>query len=504
MCSRRWAWLFAVNLAACVTHEARFIDIEQPRAIVAATLAEKAKAETARSAAAAQAAIAAGVENETRTAQRDTAFAEATAPLRRELRELLEQRLVAARAIATFTDPRCASGEGTLVDPSPARCQHIAEIAAMGAATTTQIETAIASLDIDVPAVPRTPPTLLLDLSHEQARALLAASEREQVLDRELASRRAQRIAPPEDAPIEDVEIEVSAYGNLRLARYAHRRVGGERKREHVDTRAYPLVELGGRTRLLLEGDAELDPEVAGMFGFAVGTPCLFGTLQPFVQHCRGPTEGVSAGSLSAQTFSSSRFPKTPRAVPHYTYDEELGSMLGLSGGFAAGPQLRTGDGRGTFSRWSVAALLGVDVDLAFNLSKAAESEPRAVASVTPELVIRAGRSEAFELVPGRIIETGRATLVDLAAGARFDSYGRHGLSVRATVRPTVPLLGATVRYNRYADERGSSIVVGVELADQATLLPAAGVVVAVIASAIIFLVASCEDPEDDHCGRQP
>jgi hypothetical protein len=194
----------------------------------------------------------------------------------------------------------------------------------------------------------------------------------------------------------------------------------------------------------------------------------------------------------------------TPRSLPYYAYDGELGSMLGLSGGLAAGVQLQTeGDGHGVFSRWKLAALAGVDVDLGINVSKESESEPRFVAAATPELILRGGRSEVFHLEPGVNVETRRETLLDLAAGPRFDSYGRHGLSLRATLRPGISLGGVTVRYSRYADGRGSSVIVGLELADEASILPAVAIGVATPLAALVYLLATCDDPSMDHCGNQ-
>ncbi|MDX2086526.1 MAG: hypothetical protein SFX73_01695 [Kofleriaceae bacterium] len=530
-------WLAVVNLAACTNHRARFVDVHEPKAAVVGSLTEKAKAETEKSAASTKMALAADGESRAQREARTNELDEARAPLLIEKRQLLEYRLVLARTMATAFEAQRASCNSVrdITRHSPMRCDEIAAIATLGKTTAAEIEAALAAMErppvapsdappeasppggtppsvipvpVEVAPPGETPPNVVpavpADLTIEGARVMVAASERELVLDRALEAQRAEVNTMPAAADIGEVEIEVSPYGNLRLARYDHRLIDGQRTRTLRGINVYRIVDVDGRTRILHDGEEEFDPEVAGFLGFAAGAPCLFGETQVYFERCLGAGTGASAGAISSRTFGTPRVPWTPRSLPHYVYDQELGSMLGLGGGLATGVQLRTaGDGRDAFSQWKLAALIGFDFDVGINLSKDSESEPRVVAAVTPELVLRAGRSEAFHLEPERIVETRRETLLDLAVGPRFDSYGRHGLSLRATLRPTVSLFGVTVRYNRYADGRGFSVIAGIELDDEAAAVTAAGVVVAAITGLVAYWIASCDDPTKDNCGAQ-
>lgn len=507
------------GLGACVNHSARFVDVDRPKAVVLAELTEKAKSRTEQEVAATEAALAASSQNEAHRVQRAAELGEELTGLVQQKIVMLERRLAVAREMAaTFDAYRARCDSVTDWHFSPARCQELAEIALLGNSTVARTEPAIAEarrrlaglgdeppekspLDtrtapIDIPALPE-------DLTIGDARALVAEAEPERALDQLLAARSAELATTRERETVEEVQIEVS-YESLRLARFDHENSDGKERGELREVSRYRVIEVDGITRIIRDDEGTFDPEVAELLGIGTESPCLFGDLKGGLVRCPGNARVQSSGSIDAGGFRYPRTPVTPRALPYFAHDQELGNMLGVSHGVAAGLQLRTPeDGRGVFSRWKLAGLVGVNLDLAINVSKESDAEPRLVAAITPELVLRAGWSEVFHLEPDRNIETRRETLVDLAVGPRFDTHGRAAASLRATVRPTASVLGVTVRYNRYADDRGASVIVGFELADEGSILPAAATAAVTPLVLLVYLLASCDDPSKDNCGNQ-
>jgi hypothetical protein len=182
--------------------------------------------------------------------------------------------------------------------------------------------------------------------------------------------------------------------------------------------------------------------------------------------------------------------------------DPLLGAVGGVALGAHGGLQWRSSvTGAGRFFRWKLALMAGAQLDLLVNLSREYDEPSRFVGAVTPGLVLRVARSEAFHATPDKIVETGSTQSLDITGGVSFDTSNRTALSLSSTIRPLSDTYGLHVRWNRYFDGRGNAIMAGIQFDDEGTRLPAAGALaVAVIAAAVLLVNAAYECETDSNC----
>jgi hypothetical protein len=286
--------------------------------VVLAELTEAAKARTE----VAEASTAAALEDTAGVvAQRERRAAALTAKLRDLLNKKvdgLERRAaIAANLVAKFDHLHALCNSVTDWQISPARCTEIPKILALGNQTVAAAEQALAevrrrladlagapgTLPVEAGTAPGDPRAIAEDLTIEAARALVAATEDERDVDRRLEAATSELAATSEREAIQEVQMEVS-YDSLRLTRFAYELVNGERRRELRDVSRYRVIEVDGNTRIILDGEAEIDPEVAELL--AIESPCLSGELKAGLVRCRRTTAETNERDDSSTPSGSS------------------------------------------------------------------------------------------------------------------------------------------------------------------------------------------------------
>lgn len=331
------------------------------------------------------------------------------------------------------------------------------------------------------------------DLSERQVAHMLAPTPEELAVDADIAAARSERMAQDEPVRVEETQIDVS-YGSIRIHRLRHAIEDGEPRRELMSTNVYRAFELDGMTRVLSE--QPFDEEIIDLLAVeGSARRCLqeedvLGLLLCKSRRLDSPV--VQTGAINVADGSrSSTTPINPRTLVYGGTDPAMGGVLGFGLGIRAGYQLlRPHLGHGEFSRWKLAAMIGLQGDVLVDLSKDYDDQPRSVASLRPEIAIRFGRSAAFRLTPDASYETGDGVSLDLSAALTIDSFERRGASLSATLRPFIDTGGIYVRWDRYSKGQGDAWLGGVELSDELAPIPA--VVAGVLGlSAAIVLIAN-------------
>ena len=295
----------------------------------------------------------------------------------------------------------------------------------------------------------------------ERARELLRPDPSERELDdavkEALAARRGRE--DPEDLRVAHLTMRGDSF-SLTEFDFAHE--NGQEQHREVGSSNYSIIQMDGFTRVLSEH--AFHTRLVDILGVKEGQRCLRGSHSKSHHLERCDASGVRlplmqtgrvAGVDTRRTISM-----TDRGLFAIGYDSRLGFVNSLGLGVRGGLEWSTRTfGVGSFERWKLAALAGVQGELLIDVG----DETEYVGSLRPELVLRITRTRAFQLEPDVAYEHDPGVAVHLALGSSIDSLGRVGISGAMTARLTKSG-GVFARWDRYRGQSGNNILGGLEL----------------------------------------
>lgn len=329
----------------------------------------------------------------------------------------------------------------------------------------------------------------------ERSREMLAPYQDEVELDANLASLEAQRITLGGQEPGRLVVTEDSF-------RYEFPRADGNPgvgRSEVTRTSDYQIYDVDGGTRIAsrkrIDGDVERILTLKSDKACRKHDSDWIGLRICPTRADESPV--LRRGHMTGYDTSRVHL-STVRSLFLGGSDPRLDAVVGYGLGIQFG-LLNTAHNRGfgSFWRWNVAVLTGLQGEVMVDVRKDVEDDPRSVWSLRPELVLRVAWSRAFQLHPSKAYDIGPGPALDLAIGGALDSLGRQGIYGSASVR-FLYAGGIYTRWERYRGQDGTSFVAGFDLngalGTRSTLV---GLGAVLLGTVVIGLARLCDEPHE-------